>query len=415
MKAIKVDRIVACRGCGNTDFQDVLSLGDMPLANALLNLEQLASPEPTYPLEVVFCRTCSLVQITCEIPPDDLFSDYLYFSSNSSTMVDHSRRLVERLISERGLTTDSLAVEIASNDGYLLQHYGRAGVTVLGIEPAKNIAAVAMDRGIDTVAEFFGRELAQRLVADGRRADVIHANNVMAHVPDIHGVLAGIETLLSDDGVAVIETPYVRDLVENLEFDTIYHEHVFYYSLTSMQSLLAQNGLEVTHVEHLPIHGGSLRVFAQRMGSTSPSPAVQAFRDSELARGVTEPDFYLEFAEAVRALGSELVEMLKGLKTRGRKIAAYGAAAKGSVLLNAFHIGGDLIDFVADRSPHKQGMYMPGVHIPVVSPDRILAEMPDDVLLLTWNFAEEILEQQREYVDRGGRFIKPVPRPQVLT
>ncbi len=403
-----------CRGCGNGRLSVVLDLGAMPLANALVGPDDLDRPEARYPLALAFCPGCSLVQITETVPPEALFRDYLYFSSVSDQMVEHSRVIVDRMIDRLGLGPDSLAVEVASNDGYLLQHYVARGIPVLGIDPARNVAEAATARGVPTIAEFFGPDVADELHGSGRDADVIHANNVIAHVPDIHGFVAGIATILKPDGLVVIETPYVRELVDRLEFDTIYHEHVFYYSLTSLSGVLADHGLAVVDVERLPIHGGSLRVFAAHEGPAVSAPAVTALLAEEDAMGIGDVEYYSAFATRVEALGDELRSLLAGMKARGESIGAYGAAAKGAVLLNAFGIGAETIAFVADRSPHKQGRYMPGVRIPVVSAEHLLEAMPGACLLLTWNFADEILEQQREYRARGGTFVIPVPRPQVV-
>lgn len=401
---------LTCHGCGGHDLEVVLSLGQMPLANALLTVGALDKPEARYPLDLAFCRTCALVQITEVVPPAELFGEYAYFSSYSETMLAHAKSLVQRLIEERHLGPGSLAMEIASNDGYLLQNYVQAGVPVLGVEPARNVVPAAEARGVTTLCDFFGPVVADKLVAEGRRADVLHANNVMAHVPDLNGIVGGIARVLSADGVAIIETPYVRDLVEQLEFDTIYHEHLYYYSLTSIERVLRRNGLRVVDVERIPIHGGSLRVFAAT-GAAPATPAVTALLAEEATLGIDGLDYFRGFATRVDRVCTSLTALLGDLKAQGRRLAAYGAAAKGATLLNACGIGTETLDFVADRSTYKQGRYMPGIHLPIVAPERLLEDMPDDVLLCTWNFAEEILEQQSEYRARGGRFIIPIPEP----
>jgi SAM-dependent methyltransferase len=385
----------------------VLSLGCTPLANSLLTPAQLDSPEPTYPLDMVFCPHCTLVQITETVPPELMFSEYLYFSSFSDTMLRQAEALTRRLIDERGLDRQSLVAEIASNDGYLLQYYASAGVPVLGIEPARNIARVARERGINTLCDFFGAELARRLADEGRRADVVHANNVLAHVPDLNGVVAGLGTLLKDDGVAAIEAPYVKEMIDHTEFDTIYHEHLCYFSLTALECLFRRHGLAVVDVERLPIHGGSLRVFLSK--GASPSPAVRHLLDEEARWGVDQPAFYAAFSLRVKKLRDQLCRLLCDLKADGKRIAVYGASAKGSTLLNYCGIGRETLDFVVDRSTIKQGRYTPGTHLPIYAPLKLLEARPDYVLLLTWNFREEILAQQAEYRRGGGRFIIPIP------
>jgi SAM-dependent methyltransferase len=403
---------LSCKGCGASDLQIVLSLGKMPLSNALLTQDRLTEPETRYPLDLAFCPACALAQITVSVDPAELFDEYAYFSSYSTTMLEHAEAIVHRMIEEQQLGPDSLAVEIASNDGYLLQNYVRAGVPALGIDPARNVVVAARERGVETLCEFFGGDLAEELRDSGRRASVLHANNVLAHVPGVNGVVRGIGRVLADDGVAVIETPYVRDLVEGVEFDTIYHEHLFYYSLSALDRLFERNGVRVVDVQRIPIHGGSLRVFAASAPTASaPAPAVAALLEEEARLGLATLDYFGGFADRVEVLKGQLLTLLGELKDQGHRIAAYGAAAKGTVLLNAFGIGTERIEFVADRSEYKQGRYMPGVHVPIVGPEALLAEMPDEVLLLAWNFADEILEQQDDYRRRGGRFIIPVPTP----
>jgi len=405
----------ACRSCGKTGPALVLSLGLSPLANSLLTKEELADPkaEEKFPLDLAFCEGCSLLQITETVPPEKMFREYLYFSSFSDTMVKHAETIATRLVSERALGKDSLVLEIASNDGYLLQHYAKQGVPVLGVEPARNVAKVAVEeRGIRTITEFFGRELAETLVKDGQRADVIHANNVLAHVPDLNGVVAGIAIALKDDGVAVIEAPYAKELVDHREFDTIYHEHLCYFSLTALSHLMERHGLVVSDVERLPIHGGSLRIFVSK--TKKRSAAVTKLLAEEAGGGVATLGPFADFAKRVEALKTELVEMLGDLKEKGARVAAYGAAAKGATLLNFLGIGKNTIDFVVDRSTHKQGRFMPGVHVPILAPSELLTRQPDVCLLLTWNFKDEILEQQSEYRAKGGKFIVPIPEVKLL-
>ncbi len=405
-----------CRSCGREGLRPILSLGTMPLANSLLPDLQAASNEERFPLELVFCPACALVQITETIAPEKLFREYVYFSSFSDTMLRHARTLVEELIAARRLGAASLVVEIASNDGYLLQYYQQAGVPVLGIEPALNIARVAQEeRGIPTLAEFFGLDLAERLRDEGRQADVIHAHNVLAHVADLNGFVEGIRTLLKADGVAVIEVPYVKEMIDHCEFDTIYHEHLCYFSLTALDRLFRRHDMFIRDVKRVPIHGGSLQIHAVRASSSEGVQSrVTDLLSEEADWGVGEFDFYRGFAQRVETLKAALVGHLKGLKQQGKRLAAYGASAKGCILLNYFGIGSDLLDFVVDRSIYKQGHYMPGVHLPIYSPEKLLTEMPDQVLLLVWNFADEVLAQQSEYLKRGGHFIIPIPEIKVV-
>jgi SAM-dependent methyltransferase len=401
-----------CRSCGWTSLNDVLSLGRTPLANALLTEAELPMPEPTYPLDLVFCPRCALVQITEAVPPEQLFSHYLYLSSFSDTMLKHSEELAGRLIHERRLDGNSLVMEIASNDGYLLQFYQRAGIPVLGIEPASNVASLAEERGIPTLVRFFGRHVARELSHEGHRADVIHANNVLAHVADLNGFVAAMAEVLKDDGIAVIEVPHVKVMIDQLEFDTIYHEHLCYFSATALQPLFKRHGLEIVDVFEIPLHGGSLQLHAALAGN--PSDRVRELLESERAAGVGDIEFYRHFGDNVRGLKRSLVAMLAELKSAGRRIAAYGASAKGSTLLNYCGVGRETLEFVADRSTVKQGLYTPGTHLPIKRPEALLAERPDHVLLLTWNFADEILEQQAAYRRQGGKFIIPVPEPAIV-
>jgi SAM-dependent methyltransferase len=411
---MKDSQLITCRSCGAGGLANVLSLGHTPLANALLTAEQLGSPEETYPLDLAFCSNCSLVQITETVPAEKLFREYLYLSSFSDTMLEHAETIAMEVVRSRDLSPNNLVVEIASNDGYLLQYYQRAGVPVLGIEPATNIARIAeQERGVPTLCEFFGEELAERLAAEDRRADVVHANNVLAHVADLNGFVRGISELLKDDGLAIIEVPYVKEMIDRCEFDTIYHEHLCYFSLTALRGLFERHGLLIQDVQRLSIHGGSLRVFVMHAG-VEPSVAVTDLLREEATWGVGTIDFYQQFGARVQKLRTTLRSFILKLKGEHQRIVAYGAAAKGSTLLNYFQIGRDELDFVVDRSTYKQGRYMPGVRLPIFSPARLLEEMPSHVLLLTWNFAEEILEQQAEYRQRGGRFIIPIPEFRVV-
>ena len=404
---------IGCRSCGGKDLRVFLSLGAMPLSDGFLSSDDLAREEPRYPLDVAFCPDCTLVQILETVPPEQLFgADYPYFSSVTDTLLKHSAANVAARIAERRLDGDSLVVELASNDGYLLQYYRAQGIPVLGIDPAPGPVAAARVRGIETLQAFFGRDLATRLAAEGRLADVIHANNVLAHVADTNGFVAGIGTLLKEDGVAVIEAPYVKELIDRGEFDTIYHEHLCYFSVTALTRLFQRHGLTLNRVQPLEIHGGSLRLFVGKRAAADPS--VAEYLEAEQRAGVDELEYYAGFSARVSRIRRELQALLAGLKQDGARIAGYGAAAKGTILLNFAGLGQETLEFVADRNVHKQGRYIPGVRLPIVSPGRILEAQPDYLLILPWNFKEEIMEQQAEYRRRGGRFIVPVPEPVIL-
>lgn len=403
----------ACRSCGQVGLVGILDLGHMPPSDRLLTEAMLHEQEPRFPLEVAFCPGCTLVQILETVPPELLFGEhYLYYSSFSNALLRHARQNVQQLLQSRHLGDHSLVIELASNDGYLLRHFVEAGVPVLGIDPAPAQAAAANEAGVPTRCTFFTEEVAECLVAEGRQADVLIANNVLAHVADTNGFVRGIARVLKEDGVAVIEVPYVRELVQHCEFDTIYHEHLCYFSLTSLDWLFHRNGLWISDIERLPIHGGSLRLYVQR--ETCDRPQVEAALAEERRLGMTNSGFYAAFGDRVRRLWEELRHTLWELRRSASCIAAYGAAAKGTILLN--YIGADttLIDFVVDRNVHKHGRYMPGVRVPIRSESALLATMPPYTLMLAWNFQEEILSQQSAYRDQGGRFIIPVPQVKVV-
>ena len=390
-----------------------LSLGDMPLSDGLLAPDDLQRQEPRYPLDVAFCPDCALVQILETVPPERLFgADYPYFSSFTDALLRHSAANVAARIAERQLDGSSLVVELASNDGYLLQYYRERGIPVLGIDPAPGPVAAARARGVETMLAFFGRDLAMQLAADGRRADIIHANNVLAHVADTNGFVAGIGALLKDDGMAVIEVPYVKDLIDHGEFDTIYHEHLCYFSVTALARLFQRHGLSLNRVEPLAIHGGSLRLFVGKHARADRS--VAEYLQAERRAGVDRLEYYAGFSAGVARIRGALVALLAQLKRKGARVAGYGAAAKGTILLNFAGLGTEVLEFVADRNVHKQGRFIPGVRLPIVPPGRILEEQPDYLLILPWNFKEEIMGQQAEYRQRGGRFIVPVPEPVIV-
>jgi SAM-dependent methyltransferase len=403
-----------CRSCGAGSLRVFLSLGELPLPDALLRPHELEKPEPRFPLAVAFCPACSLVQITEEVPPEQLFVDnYLYFSSFSDGLLRHAQEYAERMVAERALGPDSLVVEVASNDGYLLRNFVDAAVPVLGIDPAPTQAAAAEAAGVPTLREFFGAPLARQIVSEGKRADLVVANNVMAHVPELNSFVAGLAVLVADDGLITIENTYVKDLIDRSEFDTIYHEHFCYFSCAAVDALVRRHGLTLKAVEHFPsVQGGTLRWHVARLGPVAES-ALEFLR-AEHEAGLTEYGYYEQFGRRVEEMRDSLLELLYGLRSAGKRIAAYGAAAKGSTLVNYAGIGPGLVDFVVDRNVHKQGLYMPGTHLPIRDPQALLDEQPDYVLLLAWNYRDEVLDQQAQYRALGGRFIVPGTRPEIL-
>jgi SAM-dependent methyltransferase len=412
-KFVERCRSARCRSCGHAGLMPVLDLGPMPIAEEVRSEQELARPQARYPLDTACCPGCSLVQLLETLPPAALFHrDYPYYSSVSDALLAHSRRHVESLLARRHLGPQSLVVELASNDGYLLRNFVAAGVPVLGIDPSAGPAAAAEKVGVPTLCEFFTRELAESLVAEGRRADLVIANNVLAHVADTNGFVAGIARLLKPDGAAVIEVPWVTNLIDGLQFDTIYHEHLCYFSVTAAEALFRRHGLHLNQVEVVPIHGGSLRLTAEPREAAGSS--VRTLLAEEQRLGVAGPQYYRSFADRVGAMASALRTLLSRLRSQGAHVAAYGAGAKGAILLNYVGLGPDTIEFVVDRNAHKHGKYMPGVDIPILPAEELLSRRPDYTLLLTWNFKDEILAQQHDYRARGGRFIVPVPSPQVV-
>ena len=406
-----------CRSCRAPLTTSFVDLGLSPISNAMRRPDQASEAEAFYPLRTFVCDACRLVQIEDVAAREAHFhGDYTYFSSYSASWLRHAETYAGMMIGRFGLTAASQVVEVASNDGYLLQYFKAAGVPVLGVDPAANCAEVARrERGVETLARFFGADLARELVAAGRAADVIAANNVLAHVPDINDFVEGFAILLKPGGVITVEFPHLLQMIEANYFDTIYHEHYSYLSLLAVERLFARHGLAVIDVETLTTHGGSLRVFAAHAATAAPaSDAVIAFREREAVAGLDTPAAYADFAERVRATKRRLLTLLIGLKEAGAAIVGYGAPAKGVTLLNYCGVRGDFLDYTVDANPHKQGLVLPGLDIPVHAPAKIFETRPDYVLILPWNLKVEITEQMAGIRDWGGRFIVPLPEPAVL-
>ena len=402
-----------CRSCGAAKLLPVLDLGDMPLTSAFVGHDRLGDVEPKYPLQIGWCASCCLMQVLKALSPQVIFhNDYPYYSSFSAQMQAHASALADQLIAARKLRSSSLVIELASNDGYFLRHFVQRGVGALGIDPASGPAATAQAAGVETLVAFFSTDLAAELVRAGRKADVVAALNVLAHVPNINDFVAGMRLILKEQGVAVIEVPYIRNLIERCEFDTIYHEHVFYHSLTSLDALFRRHEIFVNAVEPIAMHGGSLRVTVSHDRRAEDS--VRALLAEERDIGLLDFAYYADFARRVAGVRESLRQMVADLTATGNRIAAYGAAAKGVILLNYAGIDAQTVTFVADRNVHKHGKYMPGLRIPVLPADSLLKLKPDVVLLLAWNFADEILRQQQAYRDSGGRFLIPVPVPRLI-
>ncbi len=407
------ETIAGCRSCGSSDLQPVLSLGETPLADGLVTGDQLADPPVLVPLDVVFCANCSLVQIAQTVDPEVLFCrSYPYFSSVSPALMRHFGGSAESLIERLQLGPQSLVVEAASNDGYMLRVFNERGIPVLGIDPADGPANAASGKGIRTINAFFTRELAEKLHADGHRADLFLANNVLAHVADLNGFVDGMATLIGATGTAVIECPYLVDLIEHCEFDTIYHQHLCYFSVSALDALFRRHNLFLNRVERTSIHGGSLRVFVSARESADETVAERL--TAEGASGLTAIGYYQDFAASIDRLKADVMQLLHALKAEGKTIAGYGAAAKATTLLAYFGIDRSILEYVADLNPFKVGRHMAGNLLPIVSPEALKTDPPDYVLILAWNFAREIMNQQQPYHDRGGRFIVPIPSVQVI-
>ena len=406
-----------CRFCKTTLQQEFINLENAPASNSFLTKEQLNEPEVFYPLRVFVCDKCFLVQVDEYKKSDAIFNqDYVYFSSYSTSWLAHSKAYVEMMIEKFGLNPGMQAVEIASNDGYLLQYFKQRGIPVLGIEPTAGTAAVAREKGIESWTEFFGVALAKRMVAEGRQADVLLGNNVLAHVPDLNDFVRGLQIALKPHGVITMEFPHLMQLVEHNQFDTIYHEHFSYLSLITVKAIFERHGLAIFDVEEIPTHGGSMRIFAKHSNDEKHAilPAVDELLQKERKRGMQSIAYYEGFQQRVNEVKNQFLRFLLDAKKEGKKVAAYGAAAKGNTLLNYCGIKTDLIDFVVDANPNKQNKFLPGSHIPVVNEETLKRERPDFVIIFPWNIKIEITKQLQYIKDWGGSFVTAIPFVELL-
>ena len=405
-----------CRFCNKELKHLFVSLGSSPLSNSYLTEKQLYRMEPFYPLEVYVCEHCFLVQLEAFESPENIFGGYAYFSSYSDTWLKHARTYVEQMIQRFGINKQSYVVEIASNDGYLLQYFVEKNIPVLGIEPAINVAEVARQKGILTETIFFGKETAKQLAKEGKYADLLLGNNVLAHVPDLNDFVAGLKILLKPQGMITMEFPHLIRLMEDVQFDTIYHEHCSYFSFLTVERVFTTHGLTLFDVEELSTHGGSLRIYARHQEDTTKpvSERVIELKQWETKIGFTKISYYLAFHEKVKAIKREILKFLIQTKEEGKTIVGYGAPAKGNTLLNYCGIRTDLLEYTVDRSPHKQGLFLPGTHIPIYHPDKIRETKPDYVLILPWNLKDEIMEQMAYIRGWGGKFVISIPKVKII-
>jgi SAM-dependent methyltransferase len=406
---------MTCRFCGEAVNHVFVDLGMSPLCESYLTAEQLNRMEPFYPLRVNVCHRCFLVQLPEHVSPEHIFSEYAYFSSYSSSWVEHARAYTESVRRRLNLTETSLVIELASNDGYLLQHFVRAGIPVLGIEPAANVAEAAREKHVPTRVCFFGTDTARNLTAQGEQADLLVGNNVLAHVPDLNDFVAGMKIVLKPDGVITMEFPHLMRLMEGNQFDTIYHEHFSYFSFFTVEKVFAAHGLTLFDVEEIPTHGGSLRIYARHAEDRSrpATSAVVELRSREERAGLERLETYGAFDEQVKATKRKLLEFLIGAKRQGKSVVGYGAPGKGNTLLNYCGIRSDFVDYTVDRNPYKHAKFLPGTHIPIFPPERIRQTRPDYVLILPWNLKDEIIGQLSYVREWGGKFVVPIPEVQV--
>lgn len=402
-----------CRVCKNRTLYKFLKLGPTPPANSILKQEQLLLKETFYPLDIYLCPECSLVQLKDVVSPKTLFTDYVYLTGMAMTMKQHFHLLAVEVVNDFNLSKDDLVIDIGSNDGTLLKGFRHLGIKTLGIEPSTNIALIAKREGIETINDFFSVGVAKKIVQSKGHAQVITGTNVFAHINDLDGTLQAVDNLLTSDGIFIIEVPYLVDLLSKTEFDTMYHEHLSYFSLRSLVTLFKRFNLELFDVKRIPVHGGSIRCYVRRVPSEIKSSVHQLLSlEKDLKLGIV--DTYLEFATKVKNTRIQLTSFLKRLKEEGNGIIGYGATAKGNTLLNYCKIGTEILDYIIDNTPFKQGLYTPGMHIPIMHPNRLVKDMPDYVLLLAWNYLDEILEKEQKYRELGGKFIVPLPEPKIV-
>ena len=404
-----------CRICKNEDLEIFLSLGKSPLANSFLTGEDLTKEEKKYPLELVFCNDCKLVQLSYVVDPEVMFKNYVYVSSTSKTFRIHFTKMAEDISKDFNLNEDSLVVDVGSNDGILLKGFQKCGVQTIGVEPATNIAEIAQKNGVETINDFFDNKVANQIIDKKGNADVVTANNVFAHINDIDEVIKNVKLLLKENGIFVIEVQYLVDTIENMTFDNVYHEHLSYYTLTSLNYFFKKHGMDIFNVQRVDSHGGSLRVFIIKNSEKHEiNEEVGKLLDYEKKIGVDKIDLYNKFSDKVYGVKEKLISYVKDIKNQNKSIAGYGAPAKSTTLLNFSNIGKEFIDYIVEDNPLKIGLYTPGTHIPIVSSEFLDKRTPDYVLILAWNFAQEILSKTKKYSDKGTKFIIPLPEPKIV-
>lgn len=409
----EVFKLEKCRACDGEDLFLFLQLGPTPVPNGFLKAHHRHKAEKFYPLDVCFCKSCGLVQLAHVVSPKVMFKNYVYIPSTSKIMRDHFAKLSKDAVKKTGAKKDDLVVDVGSNDGTLLKSFHILGMRILGVDPAENLAKKANSEGVETIAELFTNDLAKQIKRNRGKARIITATNVVAHIHDLHDFIEGIKSLLSDDGLLIVEFPYLVDLIENVEFDTIYQEHLSYFSVTPLDRLTKKHGVSLADVKRLPVHGGSIRVYISKLMKSS-SNRVKRLLNLEESKGLLNVDTYLNFRRKVDRVRHELVQLLWGLRLKGKKIVGYGASAKGNITLNYCRIGPETLDYIVDSIPYKHNKFTPGMHIPIYPEQKLLEDQPDYALLLAWNFADEIIEKQTEYRKKGGKFILMLPEVRIV-